>query len=681
MFEGLSESAKHLEAKRIFVRTVGESDESRSAMVEDYDFHAGKQWTSEERAFLQNNLRPVLTFNVTKPIVDHLVGANEDNRMEPRVAPAGANDMARADILNTLWDRIAKDANAQQIGMDVFERAAIGGIGVWHIDLERESADRLKIVFTSVDPFDVHWDQSAEATDLSDARYVFMDKWLSKGEFRAEYPDFPTRELNTLFELMKADETLPSIHGLGAPIVESLDDPDDPLTWFDTLHHQVRVVHMEYHQPVRVYTAFNPFTGAVEEMTGAQRVAFAERFGMTVVAFDESFDVEARWESEVRWLEYTANDVLFDDLSPMPIEGFSVVPVIGNMDYRTRQPYGVVRPLKDPQREINKRWSQMLHLLNIQGQGGLIVEEGALIDKRDAQKAQREPGGMILVKDGKLGTGAVQERTIPQMPEAPARIHEMAMNMISRLSGVHVDNLMEPRGIPEAAATAQLKQRQSLLTVRRLFQNFQTAQQTILQRSLRAILGTAIDQQIEDMLGDTERWVVRQGVVLDIQAQQPVPIRNLRDLQYSVDMDTVAANSSQHLLELQTLIGLAGIGVPVSPDVLIDDAVMGTEKRIELKAFVQQAQEQAAKQAEMSMKLEAAKLAQTQQTAQGAQQEKSQHARTLEQQASIDSEREHELGLLEQRVKASGMQFDQFLQIVQTLTDLVQPTPQVTNVT
>ena len=130
--------------------------------------------------------------------------------------------------------------------------------------------------------------------------------------------------------------------------------------------------------------------------------------------------VETMYDKRVMWFQFTKDEILYDDVSPFPYKGFSVVRTIASADVsqRTANNFGIVRLMKDPQREINKRWSQALNMLNQQVQPGIYAETDAFVDERQAQQSMKVAGDITWVNAGALTGGRIKERTVPRFPDA-----------------------------------------------------------------------------------------------------------------------------------------------------------------------------------------------------------------------------------------------------------------------
>jgi hypothetical protein len=66
--------------------------------------------------------------------------------------------------------------------------------------------------------------------------------------------------------------------------------------------------------------------------------------------------------------------------------GFRINWITGRFDRNQGYHYGIVRPMRDPQMLSNKTLSQVLHIINTNAKGGLIIEQGAFRNPKDAEK-------------------------------------------------------------------------------------------------------------------------------------------------------------------------------------------------------------------------------------------------------------------------------------------------------
>jgi hypothetical protein len=97
----------------------------------------------------------------------------------------------------------------------------------------------------------------------------------------------------------------------------------------------------------------------------------------------------------------------------------------GRYDRNRGYHYGVVRPMRDPQMLSNKTLSQVLHILNTNAKGGLIIEKGVFANPRDAEKDWSNPAKTIIVNDGRAGQD--QGPHAPAIPPALVQLQEFAV--------------------------------------------------------------------------------------------------------------------------------------------------------------------------------------------------------------------------------------------------------------
>jgi hypothetical protein len=148
-------------------------------------------------------------------------------------------------------------------------------------------------------------------------------------------------------------------------------------------------------------------------------------------------------------------------LDKVDIERFQINWQTGKYDRNQGYHYGLVRPMRDPQMLSNKTLAQVLHILNTNAKGGLIIEAGAFRNARDAEKDWSDPSKTIVVNDG--GIAKIKDRTAPAMPQALVQLQEFSLSSIRDVTGVSVEMLgLADRNQP---ASLEYQRRQSAMTI------------------------------------------------------------------------------------------------------------------------------------------------------------------------------------------------------------------------
>ena len=623
------DATKIMEVRRIFDETHGHFEDYDRHALEDLEFESGEQWSAEDKAYLAQQMRPTLTFNLVQPIIDHQIGTLEDQKKAPRVVAVSRNDRFTADILNDLYDRVRYEIDLSMNEMETAYWAAITGIGGIALDTIRDEDDYVLITATPLPYNEFRFDPWAAKPDLSDADYMVRSRWFTESEFKRSYPAFA----DDWDRLMATVSDMPTL-GQQAQPRSPINEPDyPPITdWgIDRTKHQLRVIHLEY----RVTTAVSEDEPApTSRRRRVQAVDAEAQEGDTRKVSGE------RTTTQIRTIEMVGPDtILYDDVTPLPILGFSVIPFPWRKDRRTRTFQGKVRGLIDPQREINKRFSQEVHLINSMAQPGTDIEEGATnLTVEEFERRGKTPGGVRLLAPGRIES--VRDRPMPQMPEAIGRMHDQAIQLIRIVSNTTMDTLLEPRGVPEAAATAQLRHRQSTLAMVPVIKNYQSFQKTITKRIIEIVVNSFGDAQLEDMLSNSDVFTVNGGVITEAQrdpeSQEPqrqATFGDVRELRYNVELVTTAeSENSNQLIQLQFLDTAKEREIPIAPDVYIDLLPLPRDMKDRLK-------EHATMQAKMALQLQQADVAQKQQTI--AQLTEADRAKNIVDLKRIEEERRH----------------------------------------
>jgi hypothetical protein len=613
MYESCKTKLAKLKRAKEYTNTAADASRDWQKLAqEDFLFRDGDQWPKNEKEQLEDDKRPVLTFNVTKSSIDLVRGLNDDNKVRYHATPVEDGDGLLVEIINKLvywcyetyeWDLIEDDA---------FESAAICGRGWIAIDFgpnPKQYGD-IKIDQHHISIREVHIDPASRRKDLSDASYIVWEKWLTAEDFKMKYPNAKV-DPDDIFDL----GYIPFESGVQANGLTSADpdiDWDNSDYWremdedyYDKNKRMIRVVHQEYWKNVDREWVQDPETkewDRLDEMGFANKKDWERWFVSTYpnVADKIKGHYTKIVDKEVYWLQFVGHEILYDDKAPVPYDGFSVVPCFAYTDLslRTLNHYGIVRLMKDAQREINKRWSQTLNLINNQVQPGLYAEEGAFVDDEQAEDAIKTPGGVAYLEPGALSKKQVQERTVPAFPNATFNLEEQAQVMLRRITGINPDLLGQDRGRQER-----------LVILRPLFNAYKLLKRELFKRQVSIILKWMPLRQIKKILGpqnyNFQVTKDKQTIVSNLEQTRTAILDDVRNLKYNIDLEETSASMTQRMFEHAAMIEMQQAGVPADPTVMINKMDLPASEKDRWIKYVQEmqdAQSQAA-QAEIQLKV------------------------------------------------------------------------------
>ena len=569
--------------------------DSKERMDAAFAFAHGNQWHADDLKILKEEGRPALTFNLVQQKVQQAVGMNEDNRRQVIASAVGANDRALADALNALLRHFYLEAHMDEVDSEAYEHGIITGEGAIHVSFERDPMKPLWATLKAniVSPKEVYWDPASRARNRSDARFVIWPRWVSREEFLAEHPELEGK-VNELFD--------PDGYTQEMQFEQDRSDFTDPniTQTVDIRRGRLCVFHLEYKCPVEKY--FLTDGQQAREVDAQMREVMSN---VMQLRGDSAAQVLSTWAEKVYWVEFIGNEVLFDGESPEPFEGFSLVPWTCYLDPRSGYSSGIVRALMDPQRDVNKSYSQSLDHISAQSKPGWIAEKGAIPDPVEFDRRNRQAGSVALVEDGALAGGQIRERQVPVYSPAAAARLDKAMEMVDRVSGIATDPESPARAV-EAATTQLLREKKAIRSMRGVLYRFQRAQREVGRRVLEGISRSVPDDQIVAILSDSERYKVmgpqpmgapgHAGIggphIMDTQLGQPLNLRDMRSLRTDIDLDPASESDTQRAMQLEVLAQLSMGKVPVDPEVMLELAASSRSMKERLVKYFKQIQQQ-----------------------------------------------------------------------------------------
>lgn len=545
----------------------------REHAYEDWEFYSGIQWSDDEIAKMNAKHKPYLTINTIKPQVKVLKGFQRNNQMDLRVF--SEDDTPEADETAIALSKAIKSVQRDNYSDIIFSRkfgmGQICGRGYsgGYVDFSDDPFGKIKHFY--IDPFDVGFDLTAQAPDLSDMDYIYRFVHLTEDELLDRYPQADVTSLKKAQGFNS--EISPRQRFFASRTFESGDyEPNrhGPACdqWTQRLHELRKsfpFLEYWYRKREKVFFIADPESGAFQSMNSKKA---AEALSAIVPG---SFVVE---HSVPRiHVQVLGNDGQVLEDAPAMQEG-SIFPIFPYFpDTESLQYEGIVRSLKDPQRERNKRRSQLLHILSRLPQAGLFVEENAVKDWQKFNEGIREPGFTEVVQSI-AGILPVKMDTIPSFFYTMER---EAVEDMKEVSGVNPDLLGFKDKNPSGKAIA-LRQQQGLTIHGDAFDNLRLSWLLYgrwLVSSIRAFYTYEKYFNLIASDGTFERIVLNKrddvtGAIMN----------NIQAASFNVFIDQSMNTPSTRLALFYDLIELLQYGVPIDPVTVIQMSPFEEKEKI-----------------------------------------------------------------------------------------------------
>ena len=413
--------------------------------IEDSRFyHGGKgQWRKDDIAILEAEKRPVFSINRIKPTIDLQKGIEIRSRTDIDAKPRGAADGGAADAITAGFKYIQDQNNADHVISDVFFDGLKNGIG-WIEVCENEDPTQEEIALNYIPWKNVGWDPHAIKLLLDDARYMFKEKWVDIDVAKATWPD-------------KSDELMAGMDNArgGEGSTHTRVKPDqyasgEAVKWNDTLRDRILLVQMYFKKPVpAIFLKLK--NGDAVEVSEQQLTDRPE-----IVAHPAVIRVIKRPVDKVYSCIFSGNTVLEDQaLLQEKHNHYPLVPFICYTD-EDGAPYGMVRNMKDPQREINKNRSQYSHIINTRR---VFFETGAFKAPLEAKEQISRPDSWIELTFGALTNKRFQYERDTEVAREHFEIMREAKQELQEVSGA-VEEQMGQQTNARSGVAIEARQRQ-----------------------------------------------------------------------------------------------------------------------------------------------------------------------------------------------------------------------------
>jgi len=450
---------------------------------EAYKFYIGGefQWDEKDLKTLKEELRATFSINIIKSKVDMIVGYMVNNRFELKYVPVEGTDQVIADVFNQLAKLILVKADNEYYDRELFKHGLICGKAYKVLSINYDNDPLYGELEISVEsPWSICVDPSSLRYDESDAEYAFRSVWLPKEKVKKLWPRAKIDQMLQSFGY----EDKESIHTKEPEKYETVKYP-----FYDSASDKLRIDEYWYKE----YDEYTLYVDTSKyEIVDTSNMSPSE---IKSLSKQPHIRKVRRLVPRVR-VKTICGNIELDD-KPTPFTKGELTrrfPFIPFCAYRLRWSdeeyiYGLVRNLQDPQREKNKRRTQLIDIISHTPFASLIWEQGALTaeTKRKMQEKGLYPGLPIEISRGKWGRFQVVNP--PAFPQGILMMEEISTKDMDLISIPEM-----PSQKVEAGIALLTKERQVLTGVADIFDNFRLTQK-IFGRCLIGIIQQLFDYE------------------------------------------------------------------------------------------------------------------------------------------------------------------------------------------
>ena len=521
---------------------------------EDYSFVEGYgQWEQKQKEELNRQSRPALVMNSILPVINLISGQERASRLGITYKPRGFDDDRASQIANQSYRFAADNSNLSYEVSDAFQDMAICGRGFLYtmIDYHQHDEPLGEIKVKRIHPLSVFWDENATQYDMQDANYMIWAKWVSEDMLRIYYP-------SAMSEIKTGE-------WLGMP-ADLIGEATIDYNWRDKRTGKLRILEFWYKVPKSV--AFVITENGVQRFDNDKEARLAieqvTRMAVSNAAPVPDMEIIERVIKQTRISHVTAWKILKDSPSPYKHNLYPIIPLTAyNFDEKVM---GVVRSLKDPQREKNKRWSQMLHMINTMAKGGWKIPKRS-ISSEQLSKWSTESGKPGFWFEFNPLIGEPKEIDGQNIPTSFVALMQIAEDEIKKTSGANQELLGLARTGDQSGKAIQTLQQSGATILAPLFDSLVRSQKILGETMISLIQQYYTPEKIIDILGIS--GISKIGLSKDTVYEF---IERAMEAKYDVVVDVTPLMGSDRERQFQQALDLIGIlakvGIPPPPPLL-----------------------------------------------------------------------------------------------------------------
>lgn len=420
----------------------------------DYQFYAGEQDDADTLAELEGKNRPNSTYNEILPKINMLVGLAAQTKHDVNVVPVGSEDEALAELATNLLKHFRTQLKCNRKELECFEHTVKSGRSFLQYYVDSSNPFEPEIKCRRLEGHQVFIDPKAREYDLSDARFIAVENWLTEEEILAQWP---------------------GVNVMSFTGGSSLGDVDKP-EFFNEARQQWRILEVWYIKYEETYWVVNPLTGQIEE-TDAKGLSQLQR------AFKQGFQVGEQWVQQEKGVEFTKSIkknfyyriyidtlILEEGKNPFTLDRFPIVFYGAYRNDNTNAWFSPIKPMRDPQIALNTMRRQLSHLLQVLPKGLLVHETGAVLNIEEYEERSADPTFHLELSAGGLEKIKFQQQ--PSISPIYQTFDETCSQGMKNTSGIQNELMGVQTTSREPGVSVRMRQETNLAVLFSLYDNF-----------------------------------------------------------------------------------------------------------------------------------------------------------------------------------------------------------------
>ena len=502
-----------------------------AAAYRDLRAYAGDNWTNLEKSKLEKQNRMILELNKIRRVVNLYSGYERENRTATVCSPVEGSDAQTADQFSDVMYYVYDKANADYIISEAFEHSLKTGLAIVGIYMDYSNDKINGDIKLYWKPFNaLMLDPYFTKRDLSDCDQASTRDLLSKEQIKSMLPwvepsvidNLPTGIRDNKYQYLGIYRQYNSTY-----IAKNLCTYDQ--YWKRINKEQKYLVDME--------------TGVTEEWNGdkAEEKELKELLKQT-----PRLQLITSHKRTVELNIIVSGQLLYTGPDPTGLDSYPFVPVLlyhePLIDTFELKIQGIVRSVRDAQRQYNRRHSQIIDLMESIINTGWITKNGAVLDPNMLMQAGQ--GKQIVVNEGYDVNADVREISPPNIPPGYLQYQDIIDKNIMEIPGAS-DELLGLSSVGDSQVSgklAEVRASNGLKGNRGIFDNLEQSKKFLGKLVIECVQKNYSPGKIERIIGEqpTEEFLSGQFEEYDCAIKQAVKTATQREAYYYQLLQLVA---------------------------------------------------------------------------------------------------------------------------------------------